>query len=87
MFHAIGLTDAEIKKKFGFMINAFRYGVPIHGGIALGLDRFVMLLSHTQTIRDVIAFPKDSHNFDQMMESPTSVSQEHLDEVHLSIKK
>ena len=87
MFHAIGLTDAEIKKKFGFMINAFRYGVPIHGGIALGLDRFVMLLTHTQTIRDIIAFPKDSHNFDQMMESPTSVSEEQLNEVHLKIKK
>ena len=87
MFHAIGLTDAEIKKKFGFMINAFRYGVPIHGGIALGLDRFVMLLSHTQTIRDVIAFPKDSHSYDQMMESPTIVSQDQLDEVYLTIKK
>ena len=87
MFHAIGLSDADIKKKFGFMINAFKYGVPIHGGIALGLDRFIMLLTHTQTIRDIIAFPKDSHNYDQMMESPTSVSEEQLDEVHLKIKK
>lgn len=87
MFRAIGLKDEEIQKKFGFMINAFKYGTPIHGGIALGLDRFIMLLTHTDTIRDIIAFPKDSHNIDLMMDAPSSVSSEQLDELSLTINK
>lgn len=86
MFTALGLTRSQIDEKFGFMINAFKYGTPIHGGIALGLDRFIMLLTNTNTIRDIIAFPKDSHNIDQMMKSPASVSPNQLDELFLSIK-
>ena len=85
MFKAIGLSDQEIKTKFGFMIEAFSYGVPPHGGIALGIDRLAMLLVNAQTIRDVIAFPKDSQNFDQMMCSPGEVAQDALDELYLSI--
>lgn len=87
MFNAIGLTQQEIKEKFGFLIEAFNYGVPIHGGIAIGIDRFMMLLTHTNTIRDTIAFPKDSHNFDRMMQAPANVDEKTLNELHLQIKK
>lgn len=87
MFKAVGLTEQEIKTKFGFMIEAFSYGVPPHGGIALGIDRLVMLIVNAQTIRDVIAFPKDSQNFDQMMCSPSEVAQDALDELYLDVKE
>lgn len=87
MFKSIGLNEKEAKTKFGFMLEAFTYGVPPHGGIALGLDRLIMLLVNAQTIRDVIAFPKDSQNFDQMMHSPSEINQDSLDELFLKIKK
>ncbi len=87
MFKAIGLERQEIEKKFGFMLEAFKYGVPPHGGIALGLDRLVMLLTNSESIRDVIAFPKNSHGNDLMMGSPGEVNKSSLDELHIIINK
>jgi aspartyl-tRNA synthetase len=73
MFKAIGLSDEETISKFGFLTNAFRYGVPPHGGIAFGLDRFIMLLTNSNSIRDIIAFPKNSNGVDLMLGAPSKV--------------
>lgn len=85
VFKALGLTEAETQEKFGFMINAFRYGTPPHAGLALGLDRVVMLLAKTNSIRDVIAFPKNSAAKCLMTEAPAMASEEQLRELHLKL--
>ena len=87
MFDAIGLTEEEIKVKFGYFVEALKYGTPPHGGIALGLDRLTMLLCGAQSIREVIAFPKSANAICPMSEAPTEVSQFQLDELKLIIKK
>ncbi len=85
VFKALGLSDEETKEKFGFMINAFRYGTPPHAGLALGLDRFVALLAKTNSIRDVIAFPKNSSAKCLMTDAPARATEEQMRELHLRL--
>lgn len=73
---SLGLSEKAINEKFGFLLEAYQYGAPVHGGIGLGLDRIMMLLEKTQNIREVIAFPKNTHGFDLMMETPSAVVDE-----------
>jgi aspartyl-tRNA synthetase len=81
----IGMTDQEIEEQFGFLTTALDFGAPPHGGIALGLDRLVMLLAGKDSIRDVIAFPKTTSGADLMQGSPASVAERQLDEAHLKV--
>ena len=86
MFKALELTDEDIKEKFGFFVDALKYGCPPHGGFALGLDRLTMLLAGTENIRDVIAFPKTASATDLMCEAPSNVGKAQLDELGLIVK-
>ena len=83
VFQALGLSEEETQEKFGFMINAFKYGTPPHAGLALGLDRVVALLAKTNSIRDVIAFPKNSAAKCLMTDAPALASEDQLRELHL----
>lgn len=86
MFKALGFSKEEALEKFGFLLEAFEYGTPPHGGIALGLDRLVMLLSGRNSIRDTIAFPKTASAADLLMGAPSPVGEEQLNELNLIIK-
>lgn len=83
VFEAIGISDEEANEKFGFLLDAFRYGAPPHAGIALGLDRLVMLMLHLDSIRDVIAFPKTQSAIDPLTQAPAEVTQKQLRELHI----
>ncbi len=86
LFRAIGLTDEQARQRFGFFLDALSYGTPPHGGIALGLDRTVMLMAGEKSLREVIAFPKSTAAQDLMADAPNTVPQEQLDELGIAIK-
>ena len=87
VFKFLGLSEKEINDKFGFIINAFSYGVPPHGGIALGLERLLMIMLKTNNIRDVIAFPKSSSGTDLLFDTPSNVSEKSLQELGIKLEK
>ena len=86
MFEALELTKEDIEEKFGFFVNAFKYGTPPHGGLAIGLERLTMLLCETDNIKDVIAFPKTSSASCLMSEAPNTVSKKQLEELNIMVK-
>lgn len=86
MFNALGFTPEEAENQFGFLMNAFKYGAPPHGGIAFGFDRFCSLFGGTDSIRDYIAFPKNNSGRDVMADSPSPISDEQLNELALKLK-
>ena len=86
MFEMLGLKKEEIVNRFGFFTEALKYGTPPHGGIALGLDRLVMLMTNTENIKDVIAFPKTQSARDMMMDAPSKVDEKQLEEIHIKVK-
>jgi aspartyl-tRNA synthetase len=87
VFEIMGHTAAQIEKKFGHILEAFKYGVPPHGGIAPGIDRFLAIVSNEPNIREVIAFPKTGDARDLMMDSPSELDAGQLKELHLKIGK
>jgi aspartyl-tRNA synthetase len=87
MFTKLGFSDEEAKKQFGFLMEAFEYGAPPHGGIAFGFDRLCSIFGGADSIRDFIAFPKNNAGRDVMIDSPSTIAQEQLDELGLNVKK
>ena len=87
IFEILGFTPEQAQEKFGFLMNAFKYGAPPHGGLAYGLDRFVSLFAELDNIRDVIAFPKNNSGRDVMLDAPGVIDQKQLDELHLSVRE
>ncbi len=87
MFEILGFTQEKAKEQFGFLMNAFEYGAPPHGGVAFGLDRWVAIMAGLDSIRDCIAFPKNNAGRDVMIDAPSIIDKEQLDELSLSTKK
>ncbi len=86
IFECLKLTPDELKTKFGFFLEALSYGTPPHLGLALGLDRIIMILTQTENIRDVIAFPKTQKGSDLMLECPSPVAKQQLKELEITVK-
>lgn len=87
IFRALGMTEEEARARFGFFLEALEYGTPPHGGIALGLDRIVMILAGAESLREVIPFPKTARAVDLMVDAPTPVSEKQLKELGIAVKK
>jgi aspartyl-tRNA synthetase len=87
IFKLLGYEDSEIEGRFGHLLRAFDYGAPPHGGIALGIDRIVMLLAGEETIREVIPFPKNQNAVDMLFDAPASVTEEQLADLHLCLRR
>ena len=87
MFDALGFTKAEAEEQFGFLLGAFEFGAPPHGGIAIGLDRLCSLMGGADSIRDFIAFPKNSSGRDVMIDSPSLLEEEKLTALGINIEK
>ena len=85
MFNVLGFTDELAQSQFGFLMNAFEYGAPPHGGIAFGFDRWCAVFGGSDSIRDYIAFPKNNSGRDMMINSPSKISQQQLDELNIGI--
>lgn len=87
MFKVLGFSEERARRNFGFLLQAFEYGTPPHGGIAYGLDRMIMLLLGLDSIRDCIAFPKTQNASCLMTEAPSEVDIKQLNELHIQVKK
>jgi aspartyl-tRNA synthetase len=86
MFAALGMSQEESVHKFGFLLGAFEYGAPPHGGIAFGFDRLCSILGGSESIRDFIAFPKNNSGRDVMLDAPSSIDEKQLDELRITLK-
>jgi aspartyl-tRNA synthetase len=87
MFSMLGFSDEEAKNQFGFIMDAFEYGAPPHGGLAFGFDRLCSLFGGVDSIRDFIAFPKNNAGRDVMIDSPSSIADKQLDELNIAVKE
>ncbi|MDD3459425.1 MAG: aspartate--tRNA ligase, partial [Weeksellaceae bacterium] len=87
MFELLGFTKEQAQEQFGFLMNAFQYGAPPHGGLAFGFDRLVSILDGSETIRDYIAFPKNNSGRDVMIDAPSPIDPSQLEELNISLKE
>ena len=87
MFEILGMSEETIKNRFGFFVDAFKYGAPPHGGLAFGFDRLCSLFGGSESIRDYIAFPKNNNGRDMMLDAPGYIDQAQLDELYLQLVK